>query len=156
LTSADAAAPSRGPGGGRTRDDYGTPYGLLADLALEFSFDFDPCPYPRPPGFDGLRVPWGRRAFVNPPYGRMVPRFLDKAIFEIRAGRCDLAVFLLFARTDTEWFHRLVLPYAELRWLRGRLSFLGAKGPAPYPSLLAILRSPLPSDSACSSRSYHA
>jgi hypothetical protein len=40
----------------------------------------------------------------------------------------ELAVFLIPARTDTRWFHDIVLPHArEIRFLRGRLKFGEAK-----------------------------
>ena len=41
---------------------------LYAKLNAEFAFDFDPCPYPRPDGFDGLTCEWGKSSFVNPPF----------------------------------------------------------------------------------------
>jgi hypothetical protein len=36
-----------------------TPPEMYAALDEEFHFDFDPCPHPRPDGFDGLAVDWG-------------------------------------------------------------------------------------------------
>lgn len=50
-----------------------TPPDLLADLQAEFAFDFDPCPFPKPGGFDGLKEDWGQSNYVNPPFGS----FLD-------------------------------------------------------------------------------
>ena len=35
-----------------------TPPALMAELQLEFDFNFDPCPYPLPEGFDGLACEW--------------------------------------------------------------------------------------------------
>ena len=43
-----------------------TPPEFMAELDAEFHFDFDPCPHPRPAGFDGLKVDWGRANYVNP------------------------------------------------------------------------------------------
>lgn len=31
----------------------------MEDLRREFEFDYDPCPYPLPEGYDGLRAEWG-------------------------------------------------------------------------------------------------
>lgn len=50
-----------------------TPPNLYDELNAEFGpFDFDPCPYPRPEGFDGLTCEWGRRNYVNPPFGSVL------------------------------------------------------------------------------------
>lgn len=46
-----------------------TPPELYAALDAEFNFDFDPCPYPLPDGFDGLTCEWGQSNYVNPPLG---------------------------------------------------------------------------------------
>lgn len=45
-----------------------TPGPLYQKLHNEFNFDFDPCPYPRPPGYNSLVIPWGKMNFVNPPF----------------------------------------------------------------------------------------
>lgn len=37
-----------------------TPPELMEQLQGEFNFDFDPCPFPLPPEFDGLTCEWGR------------------------------------------------------------------------------------------------
>jgi site-specific DNA-methyltransferase (adenine-specific) len=114
-----------------------TPKTLLAELYSEFHFDLDPCPIdytPEEP--DGLTLDWsGRRVYCNPPYGRGVANWLDKG------PSADLAVFLLPARTDTIWFHRIVLPFAsEIRFLQGRLKFGDGKGWAPFPSMIVVFR----------------
>ena len=49
-----------------------TPPALYAALNAEFHFDFDPCPYPLPAGFDGLTCEWGRSNYVNPPFGSII------------------------------------------------------------------------------------
>lgn len=49
-----------------------TPPALLHELQQEFCFDFDPCPFPVPPGFDGLTCEWGQSNYVNPPFGSII------------------------------------------------------------------------------------
>lgn len=50
-----------------------TPPELRAKLELAFKFSgFDPCPWPKPPDFDGLTCDWGQPGdwvYVNPPFG---------------------------------------------------------------------------------------
>lgn len=54
-----------------------TPPDLYARLDAEFRFDFDPCPYPKPPEFDGLSCDWGKRNYVNPPFGSIAKPIMD-------------------------------------------------------------------------------
>lgn len=118
---------------------WATPKALYDTLNEEFSFDFDPCPLGEAvqDGSSPMFTSWtGRRVFCNPPYNRKsyIP-FLE------RAPEADLAVFLLPSRTDTKWFHDMVLPNAdEIRFVRGRLKFGGARYAAPFPSMLVIFR----------------
>lgn len=122
--------------------DWRTPENLYESLDAEFHFDDDPCPhFGAEDAPDGLLRPWGERVYVNPPYGREVWRWFDKALGELKNGT-EVVVFLLPARTDTAWFHDYALPNAkEIRFIRGRLHF-SEKGPAPFPSMLVILEAP--------------
>lgn len=47
-------------------------------------------------------------------------------------------VSLLPARTDTTWWQDTVMRAQEIRLLRGRLTFVGASFPAPFPSTIAV------------------
>lgn len=51
-----------------------------------------------------------------------------------------MVVMLLPARTDTKWFHRFIYNVSgvEIRFLKGRLKFGGAKNAAPFPSMVVI------------------
>lgn len=92
---------------------------------------------------DGLRSPWNinfgsHRVWLNPPYGRGIEAWVHKCAQE--APRCAVIVALLPARTDTDWFHRWVFPYADLHFLQGRIKFIGGESSAPFPSVIAVYR----------------
>lgn len=120
-------------------DDWNTPKSLYEQLDKEFHFNHDPCPPSE--GFrsnDGLGD-WKERNFIDPPYSK-VKVWIKKGYEESLKGK--LCVFLVAARTDTKWFHDYVLPYAtEIRFIRGRLLFDGAKHPAPFPSMIVVFGS---------------
>jgi hypothetical protein len=112
-----------------------TPVCLYADLDKEFQFNFDPCPLENS-GVDGLETDWGTRTFCNPPYGHKVGRWLAKGYVESKKGK--LIVFLIPSRTDTQWWHNYCMKAKEIRFIKGRLKFGGAKFNAPFPSALVI------------------
>lgn len=79
-----------------------TPPDLMAKLQAEFGpFDFDPCPYPKPEGFDGLTCEWGQRNYVNPPFGSIMhdgkkkgpTAWMRKAIQEAKKGKFVIIVY---------------------------------------------------------------
>lgn len=78
-----------------------TPPDLYAELNAEFHFDFDPCPFPLPEGFDGLTCEWGKSSYVNPPFGSIMHQgrkkgptaWVRKAIEESRKGKCVVLVY---------------------------------------------------------------
>lgn len=116
-------------------DRWATPDDLFAALNREFGFDFDPCPLDgQEDGLSLLFCSWrGKRVFCNPPYGPKLGQWLRRGL------EAKLAVFLIPARTDTKWFHDIVLPKAsEIRFIKGRLKFGGAKNSAPFPSMIVV------------------
>jgi hypothetical protein len=116
-------------------DRWATPREVLAALDAEFKFDFDPCPLDgEGDGLAPLFCEWkGKRVFCNPPYGPGIGDWLKRGL------EADLAVFLIPARTDTRWFHDIVLPKAkEIRFIKGRLKFGDAKKSAPFPSMVVV------------------
>lgn len=107
-------------------DNWQTPQWLYDQLNAEFNFDFDPCPIHST--FDGLIIPWGKSNFINPPYNRIdKPKFIQKAYDEWRGGAT--CVLLIPAATGTNQFHDLILPHAEIRFLRGRIAFVAPDKP---------------------------
>ena len=116
-----------------------TPSGFYKQLDEEFHFDFDPCPLNPIPEKDGLIINWGKRCYINPPYGKAIRGWLQKALSEIEKGNTEIAVFLLPAYPDVKWFHEIVLPKAqEIRFIRGRLKFGEHNNSAPFASMVII------------------
>jgi hypothetical protein len=84
-----------------------TPRELYNKLDTEFNFDFDPCPYPLPEGFDGLTCDWGQSNYVNPPFGSIMHQgpndkkakkkgptaWMRKAIEENKKGKTVVIVY---------------------------------------------------------------
>jgi phage N-6-adenine-methyltransferase len=124
-------------------DLWETPQDFFDKLNREFSFETDVCASPQnakcekffSPEQDGLKREWTGVCWCNPPYGRQIGKWVEKA-----AKSDATVVMLLPARTDTKWFHDWILPYAEIRFVRGRLKFGGAENSAPFPSVIAIYR----------------
>ena len=92
---------------------------------------------------DALKQSWdfGGSVFCNPPYGKDIARWVLKAYHESTKG--VTVVMLLPARTDTKWFHDLVLKnYAQIIWIKGRLKFEDENGKpgdsAPFPSMIVV------------------
>ena len=100
------------------------------------------------PEDDGLRQDWHNYCgpvWMNPPYGRQIGKWIEKAATEAKAGATVVA--LIPARTDTKYFHEHVWdeetgkprPWVrEIRFVRGRLKFGNAKAGAPFPSMVVV------------------
>ncbi len=126
-------------------DHWATPDWLYEKLNKEFNFDFDPCPLHA--DFDGLKIKWGHCNFVNPPYNRVdKPKFIQKAYDEWRNG--NTSVLLIPSATGTKQFHELILPNAEIRFIKGRIAFKGyntkgiysEKNKGKHDSMIVIFR----------------
>ena len=99
-------------------------------------------------GSGGLTKPWHGRVFCNPPHARalgdLVGPWMHKALGELKAGRCEVVVMLVPAKTDLSWWHDVVMPAAhEVRFIRGRLAFerrTAAPNKATFGSAVVVLR----------------
>jgi site-specific DNA-methyltransferase (adenine-specific) len=127
-------------------DKWATPPSIYAPLNAEFQFNYDPCPITWKEGDpDALEADWGTSTFCNPPYS-IVAKFVKKASEEAQKGKT--IVLLINACTDTKWFHEYIWGKAEIRFIRGRISFVDPKNPdkkqapAPRPSMLVVFRPP--------------
>ena len=91
-----------------TRGNWKTPKALYQALDAEFRFDFDPCP--TKPKFNGLEIEWGKCNYVNPPYGYVQKKWIEKGFNEAKKGKT--CVFLIPSRTDTIVWHRYIFPFS--------------------------------------------
>ena len=95
-----------------------TPPDIYSKLNTEFGFDFDPCPYPLPEGFDGLSCEWGQSNYVNPPFGSITQdgkkkgptAWARKALAEHDKGKTVVLVYPL-----PKWILMLMAAGAEVR-----------------------------------------
>lgn len=143
------------------KHDWETPESVLEMVRVIGPIALDPCTTPENPARatwfytveeDGLAHPWSAGAlrarwiggmsvasvdwlvYVNPPYGRELPKWIDKCVAEASRGVEILA--LVPARVDTRWYARCVETASAIRFWRGRLTFRAAPHPAPFPSAL--------------------
>ena len=124
--------------------EWPTPQELFDELNAEFGFTTDvaatndnaKCAHYYTQEQDGLKQDWRGVCWMNPPYGRAIGKWVEKAYREACQGA--LVVGLLPARTDTKWFHDFIYHKAQIRFLRGHLKFSGAIYSAPFPSMIVI------------------
>lgn len=129
-------------------DEWETPQLVFDALDLEFGFTLDPCCTHRNAKCslhftkeeNGLIQDWADHVvFVNPPYGRTISDWIKKAYESAQKGA--VCVCLIPARSCTRWWHRYCMK-GEIRFLRGRIKFVGGKHSAPFPSAVVIFRPP--------------
>lgn len=92
---------------------------------------------------DALGQDWGaERVWLNPPFGAGLREWMRKAWEASRAGA--LVVCLVPSATDASWWHDYVSRADEVRYIRGRVSFLresGARGAnAFFPVSIVVFR----------------
>lgn len=138
-------------------DEWRTPDDLFDILNREFAFTLDVaateqnalCAEYYTKQNSALLNPWHGSVWCNPPYSRKLAKeFVLRAVTEMRVSELQgptlyHAVFLLPARTDTILWQELIFPHADqVRFLRGRLKFLGESGEetgtAPFPSAIVV------------------
>lgn len=129
-------------------DEWETPDALVRQLNGLFGpFSLDPCctewTAKAKDYFtiedDGLAQPWsGHNVFMNPPYGRQIRKWVEKAFLESLDGSCRVTC-LIPARTDTAYWHNCILYDAyKILFIRNRIYFGDGTGRAPFPSAVVV------------------
>jgi hypothetical protein len=146
------------------KDNWATPRSFFEPLCLEFDLRVDlaaasdnhllPLWYgldhPDPSRRDGLKALSAEAegwAWCNPPYSRG----LQPAFVKFCASRRKV-VMLLPARTDTRVFHDYIWNNdldqpetdVEVRFVKGRIKFVGAEQGAPFPSMVVAFHPKTP------------
>jgi phage N-6-adenine-methyltransferase len=126
---------------------WSTPQGTFDAWNARFHFTVDVCALPEnakcaryySPAHDGLQQDWtGKVVWCNPPYGRAIHAWVQKAYEASKAGA--VVVCLLPSKTGPRWWQDYVIPYAaEVHSLPGRQKFSG-KGSAPFDSAVVVFR----------------
>jgi phage N-6-adenine-methyltransferase len=130
-------------------NEWETPQELFAVFDAEFNFTLDAaatsknakCDRFFTMADDGLSQSWqGETVWLNPPYGRQIGKWIEKAYHEAQNGAT--VVCLIPARTDTKYFHDFCFK-GEVRFLKGRVYFKqnGARSEsAPFPSAIVVFK----------------
>lgn len=128
-------------------NEWETPIEFYEKLNDEFNFNLDPCCTHENAKCarhftileDGLKQDWeGHIVFMNPPYGRDIRKWVQKAYEESKKPNTTV-VCLIPARTDTSYWHDYIFGKAkDIRFIRGRLKFGNRKNAAPFPSAVIV------------------
>jgi len=123
-------------------NEWDTPQEFFDRLDKHFNFTLDPatngfnskCPKYYTEEEDGLKQSWaGETVFMNPPYGRDIKKWVEKAKTEAKQENTTV-VALIPARTDTQYWHEHIFHEAkQIIFVKGRLKFGGKKNSAPLP-----------------------
>lgn len=118
-----------------TTDRWGTPFDLFSLMEDIFGkFDLDAasddnwcmCENHITKEQDALNADtawFGKNIFINPPYGKYIPLFLNRSIIECFQNQKHITL-LLPAKTETKWFQKLVWNFADsVIFIEGRVAF---------------------------------
>lgn len=131
-------------------NEWETPQAFFDELNKEFDFTLDVCATLEnakctdyyTTEMDGLMQKWQGTCWMNPPYGREISKWMQKAYESSLIGAT--VVCLVPSRTDTKWWHDYAMK-GEVRFIKGRLKFSNSKNNsknfAPFPSAVVVFKS---------------
>ena len=114
------------------KDSWETPNWLFDLLDREFNFLLDAAasitnhkvPTYYTVADSALDKRWEKRTYLNPPYSAgNIDKFMAKALEESQKGA--VVVCLVPCATDTRWWHSYAMKAQEIRFIKGRVRFVG-------------------------------
>ena len=139
-------------------DAWATPQAFITYLQAKYNirFDLDACANDQNYKVDRyftidhscLDHEWNsHHTWLNPPYGKQISVFLDRALDQVHRGYANNVWVLVPARTDTAWAHKLFSSrYCRMVvFYKGRFQFKHPRkstkeGGAMFPSMLIRLQ----------------
>ncbi|WP_051560461.1 DNA N-6-adenine-methyltransferase [Marinobacterium jannaschii] len=112
---------------GRKSVEWYTPKWIFDELNVVFDLDpssphdhesFVPADEKYTIFDDGLSKPWHGRVWLNPPYGRDTPFWMNRMIDH------GNGIALVFSRTDAKWFQDAMKAATAVLFVAGRIEFV--------------------------------
>jgi len=133
-----------------TSVEWDTPQSFYDKLDKKYNFTLDPCATKNSAKCwqyftkedDGLSQDWsGHTVFMNPPYGRGISKWIEKAYAESKKPNTKV-VCLIPSRTDTKYWHKYCMKADFIYFIKGRLQFQNklssGSNSAPFPSAIVV------------------
>jgi len=127
--------------------EYETPNEIFIPLQKEFNLKLDVCATKENAKCnlfftkedDALDKDWDKNFWMNPPFGRSLKKWVQKAYEESEKG--VTGVMILPVRSNTIWWHKFIIDTkAEVRFLKGEIKFSNQKNGLWLPFAIIIFK----------------
>lgn len=128
--------------------EYETPNEIFEPLQKEFDLQLDVCATHEnhkckkfmTKEIDGLKQAWNENFWMNPPFGREIKKWVQRA-YEQSEKHNVTGVLLLPVRCNTLWWHKYIIDTkAEVRFLKGEIKFNDCERGLWLPFAVVIMR----------------
>ena len=131
------------------KQEWKTPDSFFIKLNEEFCFTIDlaaneentKCPVYFSSAVDAMDQAWIGTCWLNQPYGSsgkyLLSEWIKKSYLESQKHESTIVV-LTPARTNTNWWHEYCMKAREIKFVRGRPKFGGAKHGLPQPLAIVV------------------
>ena len=132
-------------------EEYETPNEIFKPLQKEFNLRLDVCANDDnakcqiyiTKEMDALSSDWNYNFWMNPPFGRDLKKWVQKAYEESKKNKVN-GVLILPVRSNTNWWHKYIIETkAEVRFLKGETKFVGHERGLWLPFAIIIYKNSL-------------